>query len=141
LSTDSRHQAVWDWLRTCPHITDLFFNFSQSDVGDTSLVTSEDVAAQYIDGSKLMRYECALVRVLPASFEPNDVTNLEAALDLDELEQWIDEQNDAGAFPAFPERLPVQEILLHPNTSGFAVAEDGESAKYMLQFSIEYLKP
>lgn len=138
--TDSKHSAVWDWLATCPHIRDMFFNLSQSDVGDTALVPSESVYQTFIDGSSIRLYNVALTRVMYCSFEPNDMANIMNLVDFEQLAEWVDERNAALDFPAFPEGEIVQEIRVLPNESGFMVAQDATSCKYQLQFQIEYLK-
>ena len=138
--TDSKHSAVWDWLATCPHIQDMFFNLSQSDVGDTALVPSESVYQTFIDGSSVRLYNVALTRVMYCSFEPNDMANIANLVDFEQLAEWVDEQNASLTFPAFPAGEIVQEIRVMPNESGFMVAQDATSCKYQLQFQIEYLK-
>lgn len=138
--TNNKHQAVWDWLQTCPHIKDLFFNFSQSEPEDTELVPAESVVEEYLDGSKLCRYHCALTRVLRCSFEPNDLSNIQAVVEFEKINQWLETQNDLGNFPAFPAGEYPLEITVYPNESGFAAAQDLELCKYTLQFQIEYLK-
>lgn len=140
MASDSKHWAVWAWLMGCPHIRDLFFNCAQSDGGDVALVPSESVRAQYIDGSSLRSYDVALTRVAPCSFEPNDAQNIEQLADFELLKAWVEEQNARSCFPLFPEGEDVQEIVLLPCESGFAVAQDGRSCKYMLQFRIEYVR-
>lgn len=136
----NKHQAVWDWLQTCPYIKDLFFNFSQSDPEDTALIPSEMVLARYLDGSSLRRYDCALTRIERLSFEPNDTANIDSVVDFEKIIAWLEEQNDLGNFPVFPDGETPTEITVSPNESGFAVAQDENVAKYMLQFQIEYLK-
>ena len=136
----NKHEAVWDWIQTCPHIKDLFFNFSQSDPEDTALIPSETVLAKYIDGSSLRRYDCALTRILRCSFEPNDTANIDSVVDFEQIVAWLEEQNENGNFPEFPDGETPHEIFVSPNESGFAVAQDLSAAKYMLQFQIEYMK-
>lgn len=137
---NTKHSAVWDWLAGCPYIHDLFFALAQTDNGDTALTPSESVSMEFIDGSSLRLYNVALTRVMPCSFEPNDMMNIENLVDFELLGEWVDDQNAAQAFPAFPAGESVQEIRVLPNDSGFMVAQDGTSCKYMLQFQIEYIK-
>ena len=137
---NSKHDAVWEWIQTCPYIKDLFFNFSQSSPGNTTLIPSDTVLAEYIDGGSLRRYECTLTRIIQCSFEPNDTANLDAVSEFERIHAWIQEQNDAENFPAFPPGEFPTEIFVLPNESGYAVAQDLKSAKYMLQFQIEYQK-
>lgn len=137
---DSKHQAVWDWLLTCPHIRDLFFNHMQTDDGDTSLIPSEDVVREYLDGSSLRHYNATLARVQPVSLEPNDIANIEQLVDFEQLGEWLDAQNAARNYPEFPNGSTVDEIRVLPNESGFMVAQDMHSCKYQLQFQIVYMK-
>lgn len=137
---DNKHRAVWEWLLLCPYIGDLFFHFAQGDDGDVALVPSESVVQEFISGASLRAYDVALTRVAPCSFEPNDPMNLEQMAEFARLGDWIEEQNAAGNYPEFSIGESVQEIRLLPNQSGFAVAQDGRSCRYMLQFQIEYLK-
>jgi len=134
-----KHTAVWDWLRTCPYIGDMFFNASRAEDGNTQLVPSDQEVARYIDGSSLRNYNCALNRFLAYSTDPNDGSNIEAVVDLEAVADWIDAQMDAGTLPEFPGCV-VNEARVLANESGYMVAQDGTLAKYMLQFQIEYMK-
>lgn len=138
---DSKHKAVWDWLLTCPHIADLFFNYAQTtNAEDTQLIPSELQIAQFIDGSKLMRYTVSLVRFVPISGDPNDLKNINNLVDFEMVNEWVDGQNREMNFPEFPEGCIVEEVKALPNTAGFAVAQDFSSAKYMMQFQVQYIK-
>ena len=137
---DNKHNAVWDWLMACPHITDLFFVFAQTENGDVSLVPSESVVQEFIDGSTLRNYDVALTCSSPCTFEPNEMETIANLVDFEQLGEWVEAQNAALNFPVFPEGSAVQEIRVLPNESGFAVAQDESSCKFMLQFQIEYMK-
>lgn len=138
---NSKHEAVWDWLLTCPYITDLFFNYAQTkNADDTQLIPSELQMMQFIDGSRLMRYTVSLVRFIPISGDPNDIKNITDLVDFELVNEWVDEQNREQNFPDFPEGCIVEEVKALPNTAGFAVAQDFSSAKYMMQFQVQYIK-
>lgn len=136
----NKHQAVWEWLQTCPHITELFFNAARADGGYTQLVPAESVKEEYIDGTSLRSYECTLVRFMEISFEPNDETNIGDMVDFDLLGEWVEKQNRKQNFPAFPNGQTVQEIIVSPNQAGYMAMLDAGMAKYQLQFQIDYLK-
>lgn len=136
----SKHRAVWDWLLGCPCIGDLFFNVSPQKKGATALVPSEQIVERYLDDSERRNYNCALTRFQPFSGDPNDVANIMAVTDLEELGDWIDAQLAAGNLPAFPEGCRSTDIRVLPNESGYMVAQDFTQAKYMIQFQIEYVK-
>ena len=137
---NNRHRATWDWLQKCPHIQDLFFNAAQAGDGNTQLFPSEDVLETYLDGSSLRRYKCALTRFMEISFDPNDLSNIQDAVDMDRLGEWIEEQNERRNFPEFPDGCAINEITVDANESGYLAMLDAGIAKYMLQFNIEYVK-
>lgn len=137
---DTRHQAVWDWLLTCPHIGDFFFNASRAADGNTMLIPSESMVASFIDGSSLNRYNCALTRFMPYSTDPNDDTNLIDLIDFENIAVWIEEQIETGNLPVFPDGYVLTDISVLPNESGFMVAQDMTQTKYMIQFQIEYIR-
>lgn len=130
---NTRHEAVWEWLLGCPYIGDLFFNATRAEDGNTQLVPSESVIAEYIDGSKVYHYDVALTRVMPLSNDPNDTYNMDALIDFEQVAGWIDSNP-----PVFPDGYTVYSAQVVPSMSGFIAAQDTESAKYMIQFQIEY---
>ena len=135
----NKHRAVWDWLQSCPLIGDLFFNAMSAKVGGTCLVPSDQKTYEYIDGSELHNYNCALTRFQQFSGDPNDMANITAVTDLEELGEWVKAQVRAGNLPAFPDTCKITDIRVLPNESGYMVAQDFTQAKYMIQFQIEYI--
>ena len=137
---NSKHKAVWEWLQTCPFLTDLYFNLAQAGANTTTLVPSESINMAFVDGSCEKYYYCALTRWFLGSFEPNDTANIEKLIDFDRVSRWVEEQNEVRNYPAFPDGLAVQEVSVMPNQSGFIVEQNMEVAKFMLQFRIVYLE-
>ena len=76
MANDTRHEAVWDWLLTCPYIKDVFFNFSTVEDGGTVLVpltAFNDTAEQeFVDGSSIRVYDFNIVHFSVYSTAPND---------------------------------------------------------------------
>lgn len=137
---NNKHEAVWAWLQTCPHITDLFFNAGRADGGCTQLIPAESIKEEYIDGTSVRSYECTLVRFMEISFEPNDENNIGDVIDFDRLGEWVEEQNETRNFPQFPGKESVQEINVSPSQAGYMVMLEAGIAKYQLQFQIDYVK-
>lgn len=141
---DSRHEAVWDWLLTCPDIKDLFFNFSQSMNGDTVLVPlmaySDTVNTAFVDGSSERWYDFSLIRFEAQSVQPNDEQNIEVLVDVEAIAAWIEAQAAMGNYPLFPTGSTIQSVEALPSNIGYVAARDDTGAKYMLQFRIEYIK-
>lgn len=136
----SIHEAVWEWLQGCPHIVDLFFNLGYTDNGDTTIVPKESVKANFIDGSQERYYDFSLIRYMPMSDIANDITNIQNAVDFEQVADWLDEQFEAGNLPDVPVGISINEMQLRPNESGFMVSEDNTMGRYTLEFRIEYLK-
>ena len=140
----NKHTAVWDWLQTCPLILDTFFNFSTASDGDTVIapVTAfrDTVAEEYVDGSTLRYYDFALIRYANYTNEPNDTENISDLLDVEAVAAWIEAQDDAGSYPAFPAACSVQEVRILPTSTGFVAAQSENRAKYMVQIRIEYIE-
>lgn len=137
---DSKHKAVWDWLMQCPHITDLFFVFSQTDDGDVSLTPSESIVQEYISGASFRTYDVAVTCASKCTFEANEIETIVNLVDFEQLGEWVEEQNEIRNFPEFPEGSTVQEIRVLPNEAGFVAAQDESGCKFMLQFQIDYIK-
>ena len=141
---DSRHMAVWDWLMTCPYISRMFFNFSQSTNGDTVLVPltahSDMPNVEFIDGGSERFYDFTLVRFEEQSVEPDDVRNVEILVDIEAIADWIEEQARAGNYPEFPTGCTIQGVTVVPSGIGYVSARDDTGAKYILQFRVEYFK-
>ena len=138
----SPHEAVWDWLLACPHIQDLFFNFSTAQNGGTVLVpltTCTDSAEQeFVDGSSIRNYDFTIVRFGAYSTAPNDAQNLEALAAVEALAAWIQAQDELGNYPAFGPGCDILGVEVLPG--GECSAWDESGAKYMLQIRIRYEK-
>lgn len=136
----NKHEAVWNWLAACPLIGDMFFNAGRAEDGNTEIIPSEQTAQEYNDGSTLRWYDVALTRWVSYSTDPNDKANIEDAVDIDDIADWVEQQVEAGNFPDFPDGCTVMDISVMPQQSGWIAAEDPTILKYMLQFRIEYLR-
>lgn len=137
----SIHQALWEWFAQCASITKLFFNFSGSEDSDTVISTSGDVVlVNYIDGSQRRRYSFELIRYLPATFEANDTGNIEMLEEVEAVTEWVQQQVAAGNLPVFPDGYATEEIAVLDEYAGFVAAQDGNIAKYMIPFAIDYTK-
>lgn len=137
----SIHIALWDWFAQCAAITKLFFNFSGAKDSDTVISTSGDIALEsFIDGSERRRYSFELIRYLPATFKANDPGNIDMLEDVEAIVEWARTQAANGKLPAFPEGCTAEELIVLDEYAGYADAQDGNMAKYMIPFAIDYVK-
>lgn len=140
MSTTSKHRAVWNWLQQCSKITHLFFNFGTEADGSTIIVPSDSQVEEYISGATLREYTVELVRFLPLTYDANDSANIDMLEDIDAVTDWIMKQAAAGNYPAFPAGCTVTGIDVLNSTTGYAIAQNGVYAKYMIPFTINYIK-
>ena len=138
---ESIHAALWDWFAGCAPITRLFSHFRGADAGDTVIATSGDMLLEdYISGMQRRRYAFDLIRYLPATFTENDPGNVDMMEDIDSIVQWVQQQNDAGNLPQFPDGCAAESIEVLDDRTGYVAATDQNRAKYMIPFAIEYMK-
>ena len=137
----SIHDALWEWFLQCAKITKLYFNFSGTDDGDTAIATSGDtLIAEYIDGSQRRQYAFDLVRYLPFTEAENDAGNVAMLEDVEAISHWVEEQNDAGNLPEFPNSCTAESVHVLDEYAGYVAAQDESRAKYMIPFAIDYIK-
>ena len=137
----SIHDALWEWFLQCAKITKLYFNFSGTDDGDTAIATSGDtLIAEYIDGSQRRQYAFDLVRYLPFTEAENDAGNVAMLEDVEAISHWVEEQNDTGNLPEFPNSCTAESVRVLDEYAGYVAAQDESRAKYMIPFAIDYFK-
>ena len=137
----SIHDALWEWFLQCAKITKLYFNFSGTDDGDTAIATSGDtLIEEYIDGSQRRQYAFDLVRYMPFTEAENDAGNVAMLEDVEAISHWVEEQNDAGNLPEFPNSCTAESVRVLDEYAGYVAAQDESRAKYMIPFAIDYIK-
>ena len=148
-----KNQAVIDYLITCPQIRDnpLYFNFLNAKDGNKQLISSgndKSMSKPFIDGSVMKRYTFTIIDYRSVAYQAivkeagyvNE--NVEEALDVQGIMDWIEEQNDARNFPNFGEECEVDEIRTltdNPNLNGIDTSVTPALAKYSMSIQIDYL--
>lgn len=138
--TESIHEAVMNWLRTCPHISGLCFNFGPFQDGATVVIPTDSLREEYAGGAQERRYAFELTRCLPASFDPDDPGNVAMQAEMENISAWIAEQDRLKNYPAFPDGCIVGGVLPLDVSASYVAAQDENLAKYMMPFAIDYLK-
>ncbi len=144
-------QAMINFIQTCPYIKDdtLFFNFGNVEDGAHQIiVNSDDVSLQkpYIDGSVLKRYSFSIDSFKTSAYNPiiegYSDENLEDFTAIQNLLDWIVEQNDLQNFPDFGEDCFIDEMLPLTNKPNLIVADTTVNppvAIYRITIRIIYL--
>lgn len=140
----NKHEAVWNWLCDCPEIADMYFNFSQSNNGDTAIIpmTAYNDMWKYepfIDDSGEKIYTFTIVQFERYSTTPNNTENIDILLDVEKVANWIDKQHKIENYPLFPSNSQIFKIKALPFENGGIAGQDENGAKYMFSVQIEYL--
>ena len=137
------HEAVWDWLLTCPHIHELFLGFATAREGGTVLVPLtacvDSAEREFVDGSSIRNYDLDLVRFCLYSAAPDGRENLDALAELAGLAEWVMAQSAQGNYPILPAGCTPLNVEVLPG-GDFMNALDEGGARYMLQIRIRYEK-
>lgn len=134
-----KNKIVMDYLSQCPALADLFFNFGETNNGDTIFNASGNdfVYEEYIDGTKLKWYDFTIIQFKPANTFPNDPVNVASLFDFEKIAKWIEEQDLAENYPDFGDQCEIHEFYVVPNSATVA-GRDHLGAKYMMTCRIEY---
>lgn len=134
-----KNEIMFDYLRQCPELKDLFFNFGESKNGNTVFSTSGNdyVAQEYIDGTALKWYDFTIIQFLRADTYPNSKVNADSLFDFQKIKEWVETRENEGNYPDFGGNCTVHEFYVVPNSAAVA-GRDPMGAKYMMTCRIEY---
>ena len=146
-----KNQAVIDFLLTCPaiHNSYLYFNFTQAEDNNKQIVTLGNEKAlhkAYIDGSVDKQYTFTLIEFKAMTPKPivegRVDENVDDMLQVQELIDWVTEQDDLKNFPNFGETCEIESIEAltdNPNLNGIDSSIAPALAKYSVSIRIIYL--
>lgn len=148
-----KNQAMIDYLSTCPSIRDnpLFFNFINAKEDNKQLITVANdkiINKTYVDGSVLKRYTLTIIDFKSIAYQaivkaPGFVNeNVEEMFNVQEIMDWVNEQDKLKNFPDFGEDCIVDSIKTatdNPNLNGIDSSVSPAQAKYSFSIQVEYL--
>ena len=148
-----KNQAVIDFLIECPAIRNnpLYFNFINADDNNKQLITvGNDVSVDqpYIDGSVLKRYTFTLIDFKSISYnqivkiEGYSSENVDDMLEVQDLIDWITEQDELGNYPNFGDDCIIDSMTAltsNPNLDSVDVSISPALVRYSVSIRIEYL--
>lgn len=146
-------KAIINFLFTCDYIKDnpLFFNFGEAEANNKQLVTHANdkrVNTPFIDGSVRKRYTFTIVDYKSIAYraivnrEGVSDENLENALDVQQVIDWITEQAEAHNYPNFGADCHIEDMVAttdQPNMNGVDRAVTPALAKYSVSIRIDYI--
>lgn len=148
-----KNQAIIDYLITCPKIQEnpLYFNFIHGNEDDKQIITTSNdkvIDKPYVDGSVMKRFTFTIIDFKSVAYRaivkdgsrPDE--NVEDLLQVQEIIDWIDEQNEARNFPNFGEDCIVENITTtanNPNLNGVDSNVSPALAKYSISIQVNYI--
>lgn len=146
-----KNQAVVDFLLTCPAIqnSNLYFNFTEAEDNNKQIVTLANEKAlhkAFIDGVVEKQYTFTIIDF--KAMTPKPVVegrvdeNVDDMLEVQELIDWVTEQDELGNFPNFGENCEIENIRAltdNPNLNGIDSNISPALAKYSVSVQIDYL--
>lgn len=147
-----KNQAMIDFLIQYESLRNhpLFFNFINAKDDSKQLITvSNDTYLNkpYIDGSVLRRYSCTLVDFKSISdmaivFQLTDYANenIEEMSEVQDVIDWIHEQNELQNYPNFGTDCVIQEMTTTAdNPTLEAINEEEHLAMYSVTIQVDYI--
>ena len=148
-----KNQAVIEFLQNCPPIKDnpMFFNFINAKDNNKQIVTMANDKAlnrPYIDGSVSKRYTFTIMDYKSVSYNaiaklvgyPDE--NVEEFLQVQEIIDWITEQNELKNYPDFGADCMIEEMIAlteNPSLNGVDTSVQPALAKYSVSIQIDYI--
>lgn len=152
-----KNSAIIEYLLQCPSIggKPTFFNFINAEDNNKQIITvAQDVYLHtpYIDGTVMKRYVFTLVDYKSISYNaivqmngysdlyPDE--NVEEILEVQNIIDWITQQNDARHYPDFGDKCIVENIRAltdTPNLNGVDTSIQPALARYSVSIQVDYL--
>lgn len=151
MASVDKNQAIVNFLLTCPAVrnSNLYFNFTEAEDNNKQIVTLANEKAlhkTYIDGSVDKQYTFTIIEF--KAMTPKPVVegrvdeNVDDMLQVQELIDWITEQDDAHNYPNFGEKCQIDSMRAltdNPNLNGIDSSISPALAKYSVSIQIDYL--
>lgn len=147
-----KNQAVIDFLCSYENIQSnpLFFNFINAKDNNIQFLTEtndKSLSRQYIDGSVARQYTFTLMitkSITDMAILQGSLTNenLEDIANIQEIMDWINEQNDEQNYPNFGEECIIEEMHTtaeNPSLDGINTEVSPALALYSMQIRIDYI--
>lgn len=148
-----KNKAILEYLIQCPEISSnkVFFNYINAKDDTAQIITLANDRAidqPYIDGSVLKRYTFTIIEfksitdiaIPKESGYPHE--NVEDMLSVQNVIDWIDEQNELYNFPDFGDDClidSIQALTDNPDLNGIDTNLTPALAKYSISIRVDYL--
>lgn len=134
-----KNTAVFEWIKDCPVLKNLFFNFGTAEEGEANFIP---IPTDYTVKTDIFGFETKHYDFAVSSFGFVDDTSLEGVENLADLEslqslsEWIKKQNRERNFPDFGANCNIEKITAIQNIPASLRMQN--ISKYLSQFRIIY---
>lgn len=154
MSRVDKNKAMLTYLTTCPVVKDnpAYFNFADETDNDTQYITETEegkITVPFIDGSVRKRFTFRLILFRSVTsnelIEDGDTTNNENVEDFSELQEivdWIEEQEDSHTYPDFGDKIEIDKMETlsdAPVFEGVNTSVSPALAMYSIAIRIDYI--
>ena len=148
-----KNKATVEFLNNCPAVKNspMFFNFINAKDDNKQFVTvANDVNLhrQYVDGAVAKRYTFTIIDYKSVSYNAlakitgYEDENMEELLQVQEIIDWITEQDDNKNYPDFGDKCQIDAMRAltdSPNLNGVDTSLTPALAKYSVSIQIDYI--
>lgn len=156
MATVDKNQAIVDFLKSCPLMTDspLFFNFGDvRDGANQATIRSDDISLHrpYINGSVLRRYTFTIDCFKSVAYnpiiegEPGETIvneNVDEMSQVQDILDWINQQGNDSNFPIFGNDCVIEKmetLTTKPDLVGVDTTLNPPMAVYRISIQIDYI--
>ena len=132
-------EAVRDYFLSCPAIKHRAKIFGINNLGPDALdytvesVPGTPILKRYTNGAAIRAKQFVIAsreaHTLDAKTQARNVETFDA------VSAWVEEQNNAGIYPAISEGQPLAVLV---NSSAYLMSVDGKTARYQIQVQLNY---
>ena len=147
-----KNKAMLTYLTTCPVVKDnpTYFNFADETDNDTQFITETNegkMTTPFIDGSirKNFTFRLILFRSVTSNElvdEGENNENVEDFAELQEIIDWLEEQEDSHIYPDFGDKIEIDRMTTLSDVPVFEGINSGVSpalAMYSIAIRIDYI--
>lgn len=134
-----KEQAIKDYINKYPQLYSwLYFNVVLESPGNTSLLTdSDNILAEYIDGSKEREYLFSVAMVKNYDAGTSDI-NMLAMQETQNFIAWVQNNNSEKILPDFGEKCMVDDVEVITEVPTLAVDTEKNMARYLISMRVPY---
>lgn len=131
-------ESMLEFLQMCPLLADMDSRLDSAEMenGWTLYDCGEELLSLYWDGTRRKKREYSIeVKV----YSSNHEERIENSKRLENIVEWINEQNDLGVLPELTEGKSALSLVCEQGEMGY-MSEDGINSSYHIRLNLMYVE-